>query len=146
MRRIIGILFVLMLAASVGATGGYGGLYVNNRVPGMGLLRAAQNSNTLYIHPGMTSAQIQAAIDAFEASKTWAADEPGTVIFYPGKYSSLDLSLGSDHIIIDASMPGVVLAGTITAVDSPTGLSIYLWDHPSGTYPASLSLVNIEEV
>jgi len=31
MRRIIGILFVLMLAASVGATGGYGGLYVNNR-------------------------------------------------------------------------------------------------------------------
>jgi len=50
MRRIIGILFVLMLAASVGATGGYGGLYVNNRVPGMGLLRAAQNSNTLYIH------------------------------------------------------------------------------------------------
>jgi len=121
-------------------------LYVNNRVPGMDLLRAAQNSNTLYIHPGMTSAQIQAAIDAFEASKTWAADEPGTVIFYPGKYSSLDLSLGSDHIIIDASMPGVVLAGTITAVDSPTGLSIYLWDHPSGTYPASLSLVNIEEV
>jgi len=112
----------------------------------MDLLRAAQNSNTLYIHPGMTSAQIQAAIDAFEASKTWAADEPGTVIFYPGKYTGLDLSLGSDHIIIDASMPGVVLAGTITAVDSPTGLSIYLWDHPSGTYPASLSLVNIEEV
>jgi len=37
MRRIIGILFVLMLAASVGATGGYGGLYVNNRVPGMDL-------------------------------------------------------------------------------------------------------------
>lgn len=39
MRRIIGILFVLMLAASVGATGGYGGLYVNNRVPGSDLLR-----------------------------------------------------------------------------------------------------------
>jgi len=44
MRRIIGILFVLMLAASVGATGGYGGLYVDNRVPGMDLLRAAENA------------------------------------------------------------------------------------------------------
>ena len=146
MRRIIGILFVLMLAASVGATGGYGGLYVNNRVPGMDLLRAAENSNVLYVHPGMTSAQIQSAIDAFEASKTWAADEPGTVIFLPGKYTGLNLSLGSDHILIDASMPGVILAGTITAADSPMGFYIYLWDHPSGTYPASLSLVNCEEV
>ena len=135
-----------MLAASVGATGGYGGLYVNNRVPGMGLLRAAKNSNVLYVHSGMTSAQIQSAIDAFEASKAWAANEPGTVIFLPGKYTDLNLSLGSDHILIDASMPGVVLAGTITAADSPTGLYIYLWDHPSGTYPATLALVNCVEV
>lgn len=149
MRKVRVILAaVLMLAGfcAAGPLGGGGGPTDNAGVPGMDLLRAVENSNVLYVHPGMTSAQIQSAIDAFEASKAWAAHEPGTVVFLPGKYTDLNLSLGSDHILIDASMPGVVLAGTITAADSPTGFYIYLWDHPSGTYPASLSLVNCEEV
>jgi hypothetical protein len=94
----------------------------------------------------MTSAQIQAAIDLFETRKAWSADEPGVVMFQPGKYAELDIALNTDHIIINASLPGVVLAGTITAVDSPTGLYVYLWNHPSETYPASLTLVNISGV
>ena len=126
---------------AAGPLGGGGGPIDNAGVPGMDLLRAAENE--VWIYSGMMPAQIQAAITAAGAG---TATAPVTIRFGAGYYADLDLSLANDHVILDAGNPGVVLAGTITAADSPTGLYIYLWDHPSGTYPASLTLTNITEL
>jgi hypothetical protein len=108
---------------------------------GTDLLRAAENE--VWIYSGMTSAQIQAAITAAGAG---TATAPVTIRFGAGYYADLDLSLANDHVILDAGDPGVVLAGTIATSGSPTGVYIYTWDHPSGTYPANLTLTNITEV
>lgn len=144
MRKVRVILAAVLLLAgfcAAGPLGGGGGPIDNAGVPGMGLLRAAENE--VWIGSGMTSAQIQAAITAAGAG---TATAPVTIRFGAGYYADLDLSLANDHVILDAGSPGVVLAGSITISGSRTGVYLYLWDHPSGTYPASLSLVNCEEV
>lgn len=104
----------------------------------------AGKSNLLIIYP--TDTGIQAKIDAFEASKSWAADEPGTILFMPGKYTD-NLTFGSDYILVDASMPGVVFTGTLTKSGDPTDLYLYLWVHPvDGTNPGEPTLTNWEAV
>jgi hypothetical protein len=110
------------------------------------ILTGIEASHIRYVSSADASG-LQAILDALEASGTPAADDPYVLIFVPGQYASLSLTLGSDHIILDASAPGVVLEGTITMTEGVTGTYLYLWDHPTGTYPgAGLTLVNVGEV
>ncbi|MFA5385823.1 MAG: hypothetical protein WC364_14405, partial [Eubacteriales bacterium] len=101
-------------------------------------------SNVVAVYSSQSSATIQALIDAYEAIPGWTAANPLVIRFMPGSYTALDLTLGN-YTIVDADDPGTVLAGEITATGT-TGTYVYLWDHPSGVYPASLTLTNATEI
>jgi hypothetical protein len=109
MRRIIGILFVLMLAASVGATGGYGGLYVNNRVPGSDLLRAAEKSKCIYIAPGEDPEAAYAKAETLSPTRASQVD----LVFLAGTHSFNSYMLIADTPWINLyGQPGAVISVT----------------------------------
>jgi len=104
---------------------------------------AIARSNVEYVSPSDSSATIQAKIDSMGDG---TATSPKVLHFCPGYYASLNLSFDNDYIILDASEPGVVLAGTIAGDSTATGQYVYLWDHPAKTCPATLELQYFREI
>ena len=102
----------------------------------------ANKSNMVIVYPGDNLSMVLTAVQ----TGTYAAAAPFVIKLMPGPYTAVSLTVTGNHIVIDASAPGVVVAGAITLIGSPTGVYLYLWDHPSGTYPATLTLTGVEEV
>ena len=102
----------------------------------------ANKSNMVIVYPGDNLSTVLTAVQ----TGTYTAAAPFVIKLMPGSYTAVSLTVTGDHIIIDASAPGVVVAGAITLSGSTTGVYLYLWDHPSGTYPVTLTLTDVEEV
>jgi hypothetical protein len=103
----------------------------------------AGKSNMVIVYPGDNLSTVLTAVQ----TGSYTAAAPFVIKLMPGSYTSVSLTVTGNHIIIDASMPGVVVAGAITLSGSPTGVYLYLWNHPSGTYPGTgITLTNATEV
>lgn len=136
-------IILFLIAASMTHAGLFDGGTLTGPTPAAEISRAIQNkSNMAIVYPSDNLSTVLTAVQ----TGTYTAAAPFVIKLMPGSYTSIDLTVTGDHIIIDASAPGVVVAGAITLSGSPTGVYLYLWNHPSGTYPATLTLTNVAEV
>jgi hypothetical protein len=77
-----------------------------------------------------------------DAMGALSVENPRILILLPGIYND-NLTVDTDYVYVDASMPGVVLNGTITK--TATTAYLYLWDG-GGSYPGSASFVGFTEL
>ena len=143
MKRSVFAVFMLFMPTLLFAAGSYGGTSIYGDTLASEISKAIANkSNMVIVYPGDNLSMVLTAVQ----TSTYTAAAPFVIKLMPGSYTAVSLTVTGDHIIIDASAPGVVVAGAITLIGSPTGVYLYLWDHPSGTYPATLTLTDVGEV
>jgi hypothetical protein len=112
MRTLITLMLMLV---SVGFGAGRGRYDYTN----LSFANAIQNSNTLYIHPGMTSAQIQAALDKAHAAGG------GHVICLSGNYVLSSRVIIHDNTTLEFLRPNSIRVSDTHTLDTVGGYHVW---------------------